>query len=98
MILAIGPAVTSPPPVSASGGSILAAWLFVVATIYVFLQLRPRRLEVWGRRFEVVSPLFRHIGRDILAIFWMVANFVKARWQGKKFRDQLGKDDQWPWS
>jgi hypothetical protein len=73
-------------------------FLFLAICCWVALQFRPAKRAVWERRATFIAPLFRHIGADVFAVVAMVTNFFKARWQGKQFRDQLGKDDSWPWS
>jgi hypothetical protein len=97
MILALGP--TRPMPSAApDDGSVIAFYIFAAVTIWLFLQLRTARREVWLRRANAVAPLIIYIASDIGAVYRMVANWVEGRLAAKKFRDQLGKDEQWPWS
>jgi hypothetical protein len=94
-MFALGP--TRPMPASTGDGSIVPFLIFLGICLWVGLQFRPARRTAWERRARFIIPLFRHVAADIFAVYSMVANWANARWQGKKFRDQLGEDDSWPW-
>ena len=96
MILA--PVVTRPMPADVGDGSVLPFYIFAAFTVWVFLQFRKARREVWSRRANAIAPLLVYIATDIGAVYRMVVNWFLGRWQQKKFRDELGKDDSWPWS
>jgi hypothetical protein len=102
MTLAIGPCGPNcggrVAPIINNGSADLAVWVFLGIIVYVLLQCRASRREVWAARVNAAVPFFLHVGRDIYAVVKMVADWFNARAQSRKFRDQLGEDDSWPWS